>query len=146
MRMTLKTSGLTLLAMLLGVLSAAPAFAVAVSAVSTSGLAGQTVNVSINTASLTGLNVDSFQFQLNYSPGVVTATNIITASTLSGAAGWNSTLNVTNNNGTGQVSGERRRQHATERVGNAHPHQLSHQSRALEREQHRAHVRELQHE
>ena len=68
--------------------------AVAVSAGTGSGLAGQTVDVAITTASLTGLGVMSYQFQVTYGAAIVTAVDVIEAGTLS--AGWgDATFNVT---------------------------------------------------
>jgi hypothetical protein len=77
-------------------LGAAPAGAVQVTCGSTSGLAGQTVEVAINTASLTGLHVRSFQFVITYPPTVVTPVSVSETGTLAGAAAWNNaTFGVT---------------------------------------------------
>jgi len=82
---------------------AGPAHAVAVSAGSGSGLAGQTVDIDINTASLTGLNVLSLQFNLSYNNNLVTAVSVITTGTLT--AGWEAPVfNVTNVGSTGKIS------------------------------------------
>lgn len=69
-------------------LAAVPATAVTVTCGTASGLAGQTVTVSVNTADLTGLNVMACQFRLTYNAAVVTATGVSTAGTLAGGAGW----------------------------------------------------------
>jgi hypothetical protein len=71
-----------------GLLAAVPATAVTVTCGTASGLAGQTVTVSVNTADLTGLNVVACQFRLAYNAAVVTATGVSTAGTLAGDAGW----------------------------------------------------------
>jgi len=86
------------LAMLAGAAAAPrPATAVTVTMGTTSGLAGQTVDLAINTTDLTGLGVVSYQFALNYNASVVTAVNVNTAGTLTGTAGWSTpTFNVTN--------------------------------------------------
>lgn len=81
-----------------------PAHAVAVSPGPGSGLAGQTVDIDINTASLTGLNVYSLQFTLNYSNTVVTPTSLITTGSLTAAAGWaQPEYYVSNVGGTGTI-------------------------------------------
>ncbi len=68
---------------------AGPARAVAISAGTGSALAGQTVDIDINTASLTGLNVLSLQFDLTYNASVVTPVAVLDpAGTLAGNAGW----------------------------------------------------------
>lgn len=83
---------------------AGPARAVLVTAGSGSGLAGQTVDIDINTASVTGLNVLSLQFSLSYNNTVVTAVNVLTAGTLTAAAGWTApAFNVTNVGSTGRI-------------------------------------------
>lgn len=69
-------------------LLAAPAAAVQVTCSSPSGLAGGTVDVAINTTTLTGQGVLAFQFELNYNPAVVTPTAVLEAGALTGAAGW----------------------------------------------------------
>jgi hypothetical protein len=77
------------LALLAGVAAAPrPAAAVTVTMGSTSGLAGQTVDLAINTTDVTGLGVMSYQFALNYNANVVTAVNVNTSGTLTGTAGW----------------------------------------------------------
>jgi hypothetical protein len=92
---------LTLAALAAGVGSAQ---AVAVSVGAGSGLAGQTVDIDINTASLTGLNVTSLQFDLTYSSAQVTAVNVITPGSLTAAAGWvTPAFSVLNANGTGTL-------------------------------------------
>lgn len=103
MRTTLQlTRGLAIALVLVG-LAAARSWAVSITMPATSGLAGQTVNVAINTTDLTGLNVDSYQFALTYNSSVVTATGIITTSTLTATAGWQAAYNVTSNGGIGQI-------------------------------------------
>ncbi len=83
---------------------AAPARAVAVSAGTGSGLAGQTVDVDVNTASLTGLNVVSFAFDLSYNNTVVTAVDVIPTGGLTATAGWNAIeFHVSNNSTTGTI-------------------------------------------
>jgi len=78
------------------ILFAAPAGAVRITAGTGSGLAGQTVDIAISTTSLTGLNVQSFQFDLTYNGSVITATDVLETGTLVGAAGWgDATFNVT---------------------------------------------------
>lgn len=84
---------------------AGPARAVLVTAGTGSGLAGQTVDVDVNTADLTGLGVVSFQFRLAYNNAVVTAVSVITTGTLTGAAGWGAPAsNVTDVSGTGTIA------------------------------------------
>lgn len=84
---------------------AGPARAVLVTAGTGSGLAGQTVDIDINTASVTGLNVLSLQFSLSYNNAVVTAVNVLTAGTMTAAAGWSApAFNVTNVGGTGKIA------------------------------------------
>jgi uncharacterized protein YjdB len=83
---------------------ALPAHAVAVSTGTGSGLAGQTVDIDINTASLTGLNVVSFAFTLSYSSNVVTAVNVITTGSMTAAAGWAAPeFHVNSSGGTGTI-------------------------------------------
>ena len=85
-----------LLVALGGLLAAGPATAVTVTCGTASGLAGQTVTVSLATTDLTGLNVMAYQFRIAYNAGVVTASGVNTAGTLTGAAGWATpTFNVT---------------------------------------------------
>ncbi|MCC6649689.1 MAG: Ig-like domain-containing protein [Candidatus Eisenbacteria bacterium] len=84
---------------------AGAARAVALTVGSGSGLAGQTVDIDINTASLTGLNVLSAQMSLSYNNTLVTAIDVIPAGTLVGTAGWGQpTFAVTNVNSTGKIS------------------------------------------
>lgn len=85
--------------------TAGRADAVAVSVGTGNGLAGQTVDVDINTASLTGLNVKSLQFDLTYNPNVVTATGVVTTGSLTAAASWSTpAFNVDLvNSGTGRI-------------------------------------------
>lgn len=84
---------------------AGAARAVALSAGTGSGLAGQTVDIDINTASMTGLNVLSAQMSLSYNNTVVTAVNVITAGTLAGTAAWSApAFNVTNVSNIGKIS------------------------------------------
>lgn len=90
---------LLVLAMLAGTAAAPrPAAAVTVTMGTTSGLAGQTVDLAINTTDLTGLGVVSYQFAIIYNnPAAVTAVNVNTSGTLTGTAGWATpTFNVTN--------------------------------------------------
>ncbi len=83
---------------------AAPARAVAVSAGTGNGLAGQTVDVDVNTASLTGLNVVSFAFDLSYNNTVVTAVDVVPTGGLAATAGWSAfEFHVTNNSSTGTI-------------------------------------------
>lgn len=63
--------------------------AVALSVASNSGLAGQTVDVDINTASMTGLGVLSAQMSLAYNPAIISVVDVVNTGTISGAAGWN---------------------------------------------------------
>jgi hypothetical protein len=85
--------------------SAAPARAVAVSSGSGSGMAGQTVDIDINTADLTGLGVVSFQFSLGYNNTIVTATDVITTGSMVAAAGWSAPqFHVTNSGSAGTIS------------------------------------------
>ena len=69
-------------------LAASRASAVQVSPSAGSGLAGQTVDININTSTLTGLNVQSFQFDLSYNPSVISLTDVLEAGNLVGVAGW----------------------------------------------------------
>lgn len=83
---------------------AGPARAVLVTAGTGSGLAGQTVDITISTASVTGLNVLSLQFSLSYNSSVVTAVNVLTSGTMTETAGWAApAFNVTNVSGTGKI-------------------------------------------
>ena len=92
---------LTLAALAAGVGSAQ---AVAVSVGAGSGLAGQTVDIDINTASLTGLNVTSLQFDLNYNNGQIVAVDVIPAGSLTAAASWQvPVFFVSNSGGTGTI-------------------------------------------
>lgn len=84
---------------------AAPAQAVLVTAGTGSGLAGQTVDVDVNTADVTGLGVLSLQFRVSYNNTVVTAIDVLTAGTLTAAAGWAAPAwNVTNVSNTGTIA------------------------------------------
>ncbi len=69
--------------------TAAPARAVQVTTGSGSGLAGQTVDIPISVPNVTGLGIRSLQFDLSYNSAIVTATDVIEAGGLVGAAGWN---------------------------------------------------------
>jgi len=91
---SLQALGLALAATLL---AAAPAWAVRVTAGNGAGIAGQTVDIAINTTALAiPDSVRSFQFDLTYSPTLVTATDVLETGTLVGTAGWgNATFNVT---------------------------------------------------
>lgn len=68
--------------------TAAPARAVQVTTGSGSGLAGQTVDIPISVPNVTGLGIRSLQFDLSYNGNIVTATDVIEAGGLVGAAGW----------------------------------------------------------
>ncbi|HEY6867161.1 MAG TPA: Ig-like domain-containing protein [Candidatus Eisenbacteria bacterium] len=86
---------------LAGVLAAGMAHAAAITCGTASGLAGQSVEISIGTSDLTGLGVQSYQFALTYDPSQVTATGISTVATLGASAGWSTpTFNLT----TGEIS------------------------------------------
>ena len=102
MRTPMKTGRWLLLPLALaGILAAGSAGAVTITCGSGSGLAGQTVEIAINTSDLTALGVQSWQFVLNYAASQVTATGVVTAGTLTGTAGWPTpTFNVT----SGQIS------------------------------------------
>jgi hypothetical protein len=78
-------------------LAGSPAWAVTLTLDnSVHGVAGQTVLVNLNTTSLTGLNVRSFQFDVTYSASVVTATAVVESTTMVSAAGWgDATFSVT---------------------------------------------------
>ena len=92
---------LTLAALAAG---AGSARAVAVSVGSGSGLAGQTVDIDINTASLTGLGVTSLQFDLHYSSTQVTAVDVISTGSLAAAAHWQAPVfSVTSVSGSGTI-------------------------------------------
>lgn len=75
-------------AILFAVILTRPAQAVQVSAVSTSGLAGATVDVAINTSTLTGAQVRAFQFEFSFNPSVVTPTAVLETGALTGSAAW----------------------------------------------------------
>jgi hypothetical protein len=77
-----------LLVALGGLLAAGPATAATLTCGTASGLAGQTVTVSLSTTDLTGLGVTSYQFRVAYNAGVVTASGVSTVGTLTGTAGW----------------------------------------------------------
>jgi trimeric autotransporter adhesin len=53
-----------------------------------SAIAGQDVTVSLTSSDLTGLGVLSYQFDINYSPTIVTATGVQTSGTMTATAGW----------------------------------------------------------
>ena len=73
-----------------------PADAVQVTTGAGSGLAGQTVDITLSTGNLTGLGIVSLQFDLTYFANRVTAVDVIEAGTSVGAAGWgDATFNVT---------------------------------------------------
>ncbi len=79
--------------------------AVALSFGTGSGAAGQTVDVDVNTASMTGLGVMSAQMSVSYNNTLVTAVDVLTTGTLTGAAGWNTpAFAVTNVGGTGKIT------------------------------------------
>ena len=101
LRVTTLAAALALAALAAG---AGPARAVLVTAGSGSGLAGQTVDININSADMTGLNVLSLQFSLSYNNTVVTAVNVLTSGTMTAAAGWAApAFNVTNVGSTGRI-------------------------------------------
>jgi hypothetical protein len=80
---------MVVLALMLGGLTAAgPLAAATVTCGTASGLAGQSVTVALTASDLTGLNIRSYEFDILYNSGVVTATGVTTASTLTGSAGW----------------------------------------------------------
>ena len=58
--------------------------AVALSVASNSGLAGQTVDVDINTASMTGLGVLSAQMSLAYNPAIISVVDVVNTGTMYG--------------------------------------------------------------
>ena len=69
--------------------SAGPASAIAVTVGTGSGIGGQTVDIDVSAgATLTGSNVKSVQYRVQYDPRFVTPTAMITAGTLTGAAAW----------------------------------------------------------
>ncbi|MBI5171027.1 MAG: Ig-like domain-containing protein [Candidatus Eisenbacteria bacterium] len=79
--------------------------AVALSFGTGSGAAGQTVDIDVNTASMTGLGVMSAQMSVSYNNTLVTAVDVLTTGTLTGAAGWNTpAFAVTNVGGTGKIT------------------------------------------
>lgn len=83
---------------------AGSARAVALTMGTGSAQAGQTLDVDLNTASMTGLGVLSAQFTVSYSPTLVTATDVITTGTLVGTAGWAApAFNVTTSGGLGRI-------------------------------------------
>src|SRR6266487_2191207 len=85
-----------LLALAVALSSAAPARAVLVTCGNGSGLAGQTVEITLSTDTVTGLGIQSLQFDLTYNQAIVTAVGVSEAGTSTGAAGWsNATFNVT---------------------------------------------------
>jgi len=104
MRTAIKMAGRLAAALGLLGLGAATAFAVQISVPTASGNGGQTVNVTINTSNLTGLNVDSYQFGLQYDANLVTPTGLVTTSTLTGAAGFTAQFGTSINAGTGTLS------------------------------------------
>ncbi|HVP40107.1 MAG TPA: cohesin domain-containing protein [Candidatus Saccharimonadales bacterium] len=72
------------LAVLLGVAAAArPAAAVRTTAGTGSGLAGQVVDVPVNTTDLTGLGVLSYQFAVTYDANLLSVDSVVTTGTLS---------------------------------------------------------------
>jgi hypothetical protein len=82
------------LAVAIGLIGAAPAGAVQVTCGSGSGLAGETVEITLSTGDLTGLGIHSFQFDLAYNSSVATAVGTSVAGTTAGSAGWgNATIN-----------------------------------------------------
>lgn len=93
-----------LLAGLVAAAWAGPAAALQLSAGSGSGLAGQTVDIAITSASTTGLSVVSFTFDVTYNANVVTAADVLEAGTLTGTAGWgDAVFNVTVSGSTGRI-------------------------------------------
>jgi hypothetical protein len=84
--------------------AAGPARAVQLATGSGSGLAGQAVDIALTATSTTGLNIKSFQFDLTYNANLVTATDVLEATTLVSTAGWgDATFNVTTTAGTGKI-------------------------------------------
>ena len=101
LRASILGAGMVLAALAAGAL---PAHAVAVSTGTGSGMAGQTVDIDINTASLNGLNVTSLQFALNYNNTVVTAVDVITPGSMTATAGWSApAFYVSNSGSTGTI-------------------------------------------
>lgn len=79
--------------------------AVALTVANNSGLAGQTVDVDINTASMTGLGVLSAQMSLAYNPAILSVVDVVLTGTIAGTAGWNTPAwAVTNIGGVTRVS------------------------------------------
>jgi len=86
-----RLSGFALaLALAAAVGAAAPAGAVQVTCGTGSGLAGQTVDITLSTGNLTGLGIQSLQFEITYNASLVTAVGVIEAGTSTGNAGWGS--------------------------------------------------------
>src|SRR5262245_28946749 len=71
------------------ILAAGPAHAVQVTCGNASGLAGQTIDVTVSTSSLTGAGVVALQFALQFNANILTPTAILESGTLTGAAAWN---------------------------------------------------------
>ncbi len=85
-----------LLVLAVALAGAAPARAVQVTSGNGSGLAGQTVEITISTDSVTGLGIQSLQFDLTYNQNIVTPVGVSETGTSTGAAGWNNaTFGVT---------------------------------------------------
>jgi hypothetical protein len=63
--------------------------AVVVTCGSGSGIAGQTVEVTVSTDDVTGLAIRSFQFKITYNQNLVTAVGVSESGTSTAAAGWN---------------------------------------------------------
>lgn len=81
-------------ALLWAIAAATPAAAVRVTAGIGSGMAGQFVDVTISTTDISGRGVVAYQFALNYTGTLVSATDVLEAGTLSAPWG-DATLNVT---------------------------------------------------
>lgn len=89
----------TAVVLLAALFAATGAHAVQVSPSPGSGLAGQVVDININTSNLTGLNVRSLQFDLTYNPNVISVTDVLEAGNLVGVAGWgDASFHITQNN------------------------------------------------
>jgi len=85
-----------LLALGVALASATPAWAVLVTCGNGSGLAGQTIEITLSTDNVTGLGIQSLQFDLTYNQNIVTPVGVSEAGTSTGTAGWNNaTFSVT---------------------------------------------------
>lgn len=85
-------------------LAALPAHAVQLATGSGNGLAGQNVDIALTATSTTGHQIRSFQFDLTYNSNVVTATDVLEATTLVSTASWgDATFHVTTTGNTGRI-------------------------------------------